>query len=159
MKCAENMVVEPNECRYIEVGSKLKKCNMRHILTIIISFTCLAGFSQTQADMNRDANESYKKTDKELNEIYKTILSEYKSDTVFIKNLKASQRIWVAFRDAELKVKYPETDTRYYGSVYPMCVSSYLEKLTHERIKTLREWTEGVEEGDVCNGSVRINEK
>jgi len=131
---------------------------MRYILTIIISFIYLTGFSQTQADMNREANTSNKKADKELNETYKTILSMYKTDTVFIKNLKASQRIWIVFRDAELKVKFPETDPRYYGSVYPMCVSSYLEKLTQERITTLKDWIDGIEEGDACKGSVRIKE-
>ncbi|MBK7408551.1 MAG: DUF1311 domain-containing protein [Saprospirales bacterium] len=132
---------------------------MRYILTIFISIICLTGFSQTQVEMNREANESYKKADKELNDIYKTILTEYKSDTVFIKNLQTAQRIWITFRDAELKVKYPETDTRYYGSVYPMCVSIYLEKLTRERITTLKAWTEGVEEGDACNGSLKFKEK
>ena len=131
---------------------------MRHILIIIISFIYLTGFSQTQADMNREAFGSNKKADKELNETYKTILSIYKSDTAFIKNLKASQRIWIVFRDAELKVKFPETEPRYYGSVYPMCVSSYLEKLTRERITTLKDWINGIDEGDACKGSVRIKE-
>ena len=131
---------------------------MKYILTIIISFIYLTGFSQTQTDMNKDAFGSNKKADKELNETYKTILSMYKSDTVFIKNLKASQRIWIVFRDAELKVKFPETEPRYYGSVYPMCVSSYLEKLTRERITTLKEWIDGIDEGDACKGSVRIKE-
>ena len=132
---------------------------MRYILMILIGFISLTGFSQTQGDMNKEANESYKKADKELNDIYKTILSDYKLDTAFIKNLKASQRIWITFRDAELKVKYPETESGYYGSVYPMCVSIYLEKLTRERIKTLKEWIDGIEEGDVCKGSVKMKEK
>lgn len=39
-----------------------------------------------------------------------------------------------------------------------MCVSMYLEKLTRERIKTLKEWINGVEEGDVCIGSVKMKE-
>jgi uncharacterized protein YecT (DUF1311 family) len=132
---------------------------MKYILTIIISIICLTGFSQTQADMNDDAFNSYKKTDKELNDIYKAILKEYKSDTVFIQNLKTSQRIWITFRDAELQVKYPVTEPGYYGTVYPMCVAIYLEKLTLERITTLKEWTNGIEEGDACNGSVKIIEK
>lgn len=132
---------------------------MRHILTILISIICLTGFSQTQAEMNRKAKESYTKADEELNEIYKTILSEYKSDTVFINNLKTAQRIWITFRDAEVKVKYPEREPGYYGSVYPACVSIYLEKLTRARISTLKAWTEGVEEGDTCNGSLKFKEK
>lgn len=128
---------------------------MRYILTILFCFLSLTGFSQTQRDMNKEASESYKEADEELNKIYKIMLSDYKSDTIFIRNLKASQRIWITFRNAELKVKYPETEPGYYGSVYPMCVSIYLEKLTRERIKTLREWIDGIEEGDVCIGSVK----
>ena len=73
--------------------------------------------------------------------------------------MKDSQRIWITFRDTELKVKYPSTEPRYYGSIYPMYVSIYLEKLTRERIKTLKEWIDGIEEGDVCTGSVKIKEQ
>ncbi len=132
---------------------------MRYLLTILISISCLTGFSQTQAEMNRKGNESYSKADKELNDIYQTILTEYESDTVFINNLKTAQRIWITFRDAEVKVKYPEREPGYYGSVYPVCVSIYLEKLTRARISTLKAWKEGVEEGDACNGSLKFKEK
>jgi len=131
---------------------------MRFYLVTVFLFTCLTGFCQTQSDLNNDAAESYKKADIELNNIYKAILSEYKTDTHFIKNFKASQRIWITFRDAELKMKYPETEPGYYGSVYPMCVSIYLETLTLERVKTLQQWIDGIEEGDVCNGSVKVKE-
>jgi len=131
---------------------------MRYILILLIGFIPLTVFSQNRGDMNNDANESYKMAEKEMNDIYKAILNDYKSDTVFIKNLKASQKIWITFRDAELKVKYPETDPGDYGSDYPMCVSIYLERLTRERIKTLKEWIDGIDEGDVCIGSVKIKE-
>jgi uncharacterized protein YecT (DUF1311 family) len=77
-------------------------------------------------------------------------------DTIFIKNLKSSQRIWITFRDAELKMKYPEREPGWYGSIHPMCVSSYLAELTNERIKTLKEWIEGIEEGESCGGSIRL---
>lgn len=141
------------------LATSIKDSHMRYILTIFISIICLKGFSQTQAEMNREANESFTKADKQLNDIYKTIMTEYKSDTVFIKNLKTAQRIWITFRDAELKVMYPEREMGYYGSVYPMCVSIYLEKLTRERITTLKACTEGVEEGDACNGSLKFKEE
>ena len=129
---------------------------MKFILAILICFSCSIGFAQTQLEMNQQANDSYKKVNKELNEIYKQILIEYKTDTVFIKNLKSSQRIWITFRDAELKVKYPERETEYYGSIHPVCVANYLEKLTRERINTLKVWITGIEEGDCCSGSVKM---
>jgi len=131
---------------------------MRIILITFTFFITLTCFSQTQSDLNKKANEAFQTADNELNVIYKKILSDYKTDTLFIKNLKASQRIWITFRDAELKVKYPETESGYYGTVYPMCASIYLEKLTEDRIKKLKEWLDGIEEGDVCIGSVKNKE-
>ena len=130
----------------------------KNISFLIFSFVigCSVTFSQTQADMNKQTYESYKKADKELNDIYHKILIEYKADTLFVKNLKASQRIWINFRDAELKIRYPDYGNNYYGSMQPMCVASYLEKLTKERIKTLKEWLDGVEEGEGCEGSVKL---
>lgn len=119
----------------------------------LVSALC---FSQTQFEMNGEAYNNYKKADKELNNIYQKILTEYQTDTAFIKNLRISQRIWITFRDAELKMKYPDREQGYYGSVQPMCESDYLAQLTSDRVKTLKIWTEGIEEGDVCVGSVKI---
>ena len=128
---------------------------MKPILTFLFLNCFLFACSQTQADMNKDAYNSYQKSDKELNSTYQKILVEYKSDSVFIKNLKASQKIWVSFRDAELKMKFPEREPGCYGSIHPMCVSYYMEQLTDERIKTLKVWLDGIEEGDGCIGSVK----
>lgn len=129
---------------------------MRQYIVLFLLMGTVSVFSQTQGEMNMAANESFKKVDKELNDVYKRILTEYKSDTVFIKNLKASQRLWISFRDAEMKVKYPDREPGYYGSIQPYCAISYLEKLTKERIQTLYSWIEGAVEGDVCSGSVKI---
>ena len=112
-------------------------------------------FCQTQLKMNQESGDSFAKADKELNVIYKKILLEYKSDTAFIKNLKASQRIWITFRDAELKMKFPDREPGWYGSIQPMCESGYLEKLTRARIKTLTEWLQGVAESEGCGGSIK----
>jgi uncharacterized protein YecT (DUF1311 family) len=101
--------------------------------------------------------DAYKKTDKKLNEVYQAILKAYKSDTEFIKNLRTSQRIWITFRDAEVKVKYPDREDGYYGSIHPLCVSLYLEELTLDRISTLNLWLKGSEEGDACSGSIKTN--
>nr|WP_241461398.1 lysozyme inhibitor LprI family protein [Aquimarina macrocephali] len=107
--------------------------------------------------MNKDANNEYQKADIELNEVYQNILTEYKSDTIFIDRLKKTQRIWISYRDAELEMKFPVKNKQTeYGSVYPMCVSYFLKELTEERIEKLKVWLIGVEEGDVCSGSVKI---
>jgi uncharacterized protein YecT (DUF1311 family) len=106
--------------------------------------------------MNGAASTAYEKADKELNVLYKEIVAAYRSDTIFLKNLKTSQKIWISFRDAELKMKFPERPCRFYGSIHPVCVSGYLEKLTRERIRTLKEWLDGAIEGEACNGSVKF---
>jgi hypothetical protein len=52
-------------------------------------------------------------------------------------------------------MKFPNYGPNWYGSIQPMCESGYLEKLTRERIKTLKEWLFGEEEGDACIGIVK----
>ena len=112
-------------------------------------------FGQSQSDLNENARQKYLAADKELNAVYQKILQDYKGDAAFIKNLKQSQKIWIQFRDAEMKMKYPDREPGYYGSVQPMCWSIYLAGLTEERVKTLKVWLNGIEEGDVCAGSVK----
>jgi uncharacterized protein YecT (DUF1311 family) len=108
--------------------------------------------------MNKDAYNDFKKADKELNVVYQKILKEYRQDTAFIKNLKIAQGLWIKLRNAEMKAKYPDRERGYYGSIYPVCWDSYLEELTTERTKKLKVWLTGIEEGDVCTGSVKIKE-
>lgn len=113
----------------------------------------------TQTDMNLDVFNNYKQVDNTLNKVYQTILSEYKNDSVFLERFKESQRAWIKFRDAELNAIFPlgnsDEGRAVYGSVYPMCISGELIRLTEERVKQLKVWLIGTEEGDVCAGSVR----
>ena len=131
---------------------------MRNIIPFLfIIIFSEKGMTQTQGEMNAEMQKSYNNSDEELNAIYQAIIREYKNDTIFIKALRFSQRNWIKFRDSELKMKYPDRGIRgYYGSVYPMCEASYLNELNKTRIKTLKVWLDGIEEGDVCSGSVKI---
>ena len=113
---------------------------MNRLLLLFFLTISLSGFSQTQSEMSSEAAESYQEADKELNSTYKKVLQKYKSDTVFVDNLKIAQRIWIKFRDAELELKYPHREAGYYGSVLPMCKSLYLKGLTEIRTKTLTEF-------------------
>ena len=128
----------------------------RIFFSIALCFVTACCFAQTQSNMNGEAVASYQKADKELNTAYQQILKEYSKDTAFIKNLKVSQRIWIQYRDAEMKVRYPNREAGYYGSVQPMCWYTYLTQLTQERAKQLNVWITGVKEGDVCAGSVKV---
>jgi uncharacterized protein YecT (DUF1311 family) len=127
---------------------------MRTIIAFIFIFFSHLSFSQTQTEINNKANFEFAKSDKLLNKIYRDILTEYKSDIVFIEKLRKAQSLWIQFRDAQVEMKYPEGDDQNNGSLYPMCKVLYLKELTDQRIATLQEWLNGNQEGDVCNGSV-----
>lgn len=129
------------------------------IFGLIICSTVL--FGQTQNEMNNDAKDTYEKADKKLNQVYQKVLTEYKEDTLFIRKLKAAQRFWVQFRDAEVNSIYSaknEDKKVEYGSVFYMCWFSELTALTNERIKQLESWSKGIEEGDVCSGSRKLKQ-
>lgn len=127
-------------------------------MLILIFLTCQASFAQTQMAMNQEASGTFEQADQELNAVYQQILKRYSADTTFLAALRASQRIWITFRDAELKMKYPDRGANWYGSSHPMCVASYKAQLTRDRTETLQVWVKGIEEGEVCAGSVGSSE-
>ena len=129
---------------------------MKRILFIVFLICSLSGNSQTQAEMNEQAIASFQESEDRLKSIYQQILKGYKSDSIFIENLKASQQLWTQWRAAELKMKYPERDGNYYGSIHPVCRASFLQELTEDRIGTLSAWVTGIYEGDACSGSVKV---
>ena len=128
------------------------------IALIVIGAPWNEASAQTQGEMNQDAASEFKAVDEELNTIYQKILEDYADDEAFVENLKEAQRCWITFRDAQLKMKYPDREPGYYGSIQPVCEMSYLTELTQDRIKTLNVWIEGVEEGDGCAGTVKVKE-
>lgn len=89
----------------------------RILLLLILIVLSNISFAQTQGEMNAAEHNKYVNANKELNSVYQKILQEYKTDTGFIMNLKASQNIWMKFRDAEMKMKYPDREDGYYGTV------------------------------------------
>lgn len=114
--------------------------------------------AQTQGDLNNQTATGFQAADKQLNAVYQKILEDYADDEAFIASLKEAQRCWITFRDAQLKMKFPDREPGYYGSVLPMCEAMYLAELTQDRIKALQRWIDGVEEGDVCAGTVRVRD-
>jgi len=132
--------------------------NLKRIsFALIASFVLIAArpaMAQSQTEMNQQATSKFKKQDRELNKIYKQILNEYSADTVFIKNLKSSQKIWIQFRNSEIKMRYPGID--YAGTATSMCQAQLMEEITKARIKTLKVWLIRITEGDVCSGTVKV---
>ncbi|HEX3319449.1 MAG TPA: lysozyme inhibitor LprI family protein [Terriglobales bacterium] len=112
--------------------------------------------AKTQTEMNACAGTSFQTADKELNRTYQAVLKRYAEDASFIAKLRASQRAWLRVREAELDAIFPHSaDANYYGTIYPQCRAGKLTKMVTERTRELREWLDGVEEGEICAGSIK----
>jgi uncharacterized protein YecT (DUF1311 family) len=114
----------------------------------------------TQIEMDRCADVEFSTVDFELNRVYKKIQEIYKNDSVFLEKLKISQLAWIKLREADTELQFPHSEEPgYYGSVFPMCVSGYKTKLTLQRAEFLKQWLNGEEEGDACQGSIMNDRK
>lgn len=90
--------------------------------------------------------DSFQTVDAELNKVYKQVVARFDRDTARVNSLKASQRAWLKFRDAEVE---SYTRSSQGGSVHGLCVCSALARLEADRTAQLRKYLEG-EEGDAC---------
>ncbi|MDQ0320614.1 uncharacterized protein YecT (DUF1311 family) [Pararhizobium capsulatum DSM 1112] len=98
-----------------------------------------------QASMNECAGAAYKKSDTELNSLYKQIQGRLKNDPDTLKLLVAAQRSWIAFRDAECTFSDSSAAE---GSVYPMIYAQCLDGMTQTRTESLKGYL-NCEEGDM----------
>ena len=82
----------------------------------------------------------------------------YSKDNDFLAAFKVSNELWMKYRDAQLKMRYPSNNPQLqYGSMYSKCYYIYLTELTKKRINELRLWSEGLKEGETCCGSVHFH--
>ncbi|EHH02584.1 urease-associated protein [Agrobacterium tumefaciens CCNWGS0286] len=103
------------------------------------------GNKTNQTEMNVCASESLKKSDAEMNKVYKEIEGRLKGDADTTKLLVATQRAWIAFRDAECDFQTSNVRT---GTVYPFVNSSCHEGLTQSRTEDLKGYLQCTE-GDL----------
>lgn len=102
------------------------------------------------------ANET-KRADDTLNKVYNQILVIYSNNQLFIDKLVDSELAWIAFRDAELEAVRVVKDNRVrYGTLSSMAYEIEKARLTWARVEQLKEWSEGIPEGNVGAGSRRI---
>jgi len=88
----------------------------------------------TQIDLDMCANKDYGAADKLLNDTYKKVVAAQEGDTA---KLKAAQRAWIAFRDAECTFEVAENEG---GTIYPMVYTMCLTKLTKTRTAELNSY-------------------
>jgi uncharacterized protein YecT (DUF1311 family) len=130
----------------------------RAVLSVVLLILgCGSMLAQTQAEMTAQACDAYTEVDEQLNSVYKQILREYQSDRNFTEKLKKAQRAWIAYRDAHLDAIYPAGPSEY-GSAHRMCRCMVLTEMTARRVEELRQWIDGLEEGDLCIGSRAMRE-
>ncbi|MCV9961227.1 lysozyme inhibitor LprI family protein [Pararhizobium sp. BT-229] len=98
-----------------------------------------------QATMNICAGDSFKKSDKQLNELYKQIEARLKDDADTTKLLVSAQKAWISFRDAECTFSASGVAQ---GTAYPMIYAMCLDGLTQSRVKDLQTYL-SCEEGDL----------
>ncbi|CCJ08678.1 lysozyme inhibitor LprI family protein [Methylocystis sp. SC2] len=101
----------------------------------------------SQTDLNLCAGENFKQADATLNAVYAKLLKKI-SPAGQLK-LRAAQKSWIAYRDAQCAF---ETLGTIDGSIHSMVVAQCLEDLTEQQTKRLqRQLT--CQEGDVsCGG-------
>jgi uncharacterized protein YecT (DUF1311 family) len=114
----------------------MKECILRILL--VFGFASLApnAFSQTQAELNREAAAQFERADAQLNDIYKRVLAAAAVDEERQQKLIKAQRAWLVYRDAEAEF---EADEVRGGTAYSMEYNGARTKLTEERVKALRE--------------------
>jgi uncharacterized protein YecT (DUF1311 family) len=119
-----------------------------HLLPLLL-LTCYSvaaapdcGSKNTQSEMNACAAQEFRAADAELNEVYHAILKQHASDALFLKKLKASQRLWIQLRDADLEAQFPlapgQSAPVEYGSIYPLEYAIAKTELTRARARYLR---------------------
>lgn len=93
--------------------------------------------------------------DEYLEAVLRRIKAIHADDPVFLEALAVNQKAWESYRDSQLHLRFPAADPRVeYGSIYGMCVTGIRQQMTEKRIDELGLWLNGVQEGNVCGGSV-----
>jgi uncharacterized protein YecT (DUF1311 family) len=93
----------------------------------------------------------YKKQDQLMNSTYQKALKSYEPQYAAV--FRKAQVAWVAFRDADADAfSSLASQTNAENSR-----NSKLTARTTERNKELKQWISGVEEGDVCGGSLPVH--
>jgi uncharacterized protein YecT (DUF1311 family) len=98
---------------------------------------CANANLRTQLEINQCRAQEYQKADAKLNEAYKPLLAALDDEHQVL--LKAAQRAWLAFRDAECQLQASQA---MHGSLESFLQSTCLQALTEARIKDLKDLRE-----------------
>ena len=105
-------------------------------MTMGIACMTVTIHAQTQMEMNADAYDAYMKADKELNLVYKQVMSVLNEQEKV--NLKNAQKKWIARKESSCKKEASDG-----GSMASMILHNCLEEKTIQRTKELRAMLRG----------------
>ncbi len=87
----------------------------------------------TQVEMNQCSAKEAQDADKQLNDLYRTVLEKLTPDNK--NSLRVAQRAWIAYRDADCA---GEAELYKGGSIAPLIKTACVAKLTNERIAEIK---------------------
>ncbi|WP_260579443.1 lysozyme inhibitor LprI family protein [Vreelandella populi] len=100
---------------------------------------------KTQMEMTQCSAQTYQAADDELNGVYQALVRRLANNALSLEKLRAAQRKWVGFRDAECAFESSAVEG---GSAQPMVRNGCLEALTKARTQRLQQHA-SCEEGDL----------
>jgi len=116
------------------------------LLALVLSSLLLASptpvLAQSQQEMNREAEDGFRRADVELNRVYQELLPRLPGPVR--EKLIDAQLAWIRFRDAEAEARAWEFEG---GTMYPFLYYSSLEDTTRQRSEDLRIWLESLSAG------------
>ncbi|GAA4309908.1 hypothetical protein GCM10023143_18030 [Compostibacter hankyongensis] len=118
----------------------------------------VAAFKE-QREMNIKAYQTYQKKKAKMDSTYRSVLSEYSKDTLFVRKMKVSQLTWEKSLEADMDAIFPQVKTNpmYYGDIQPLCDYDLRSAFVDRRTAFLAQWLRGFPEGECCSGSVKMN--
>lgn len=100
-----------------------------------------------QAELNQCSLDDYTTSDKKLNDTWKKLMLKFKSDKTATAKLKAAQKAWIGFRDAEIEAMFAcdAKEQNCWGSMEPLLRYGELTALTKARTARLQKYlTQGL---------------
>jgi uncharacterized protein YecT (DUF1311 family) len=135
-------------------------------LLLSVVTVCFAGAQETSSNcwgnamttdaMHRCADQDAREADTQLKKAYQLLLDKAKNQPRVVAKLKAAQRAWIAYRNAQLQAIFPSDKKQFaYGSMFPICYLKIATEMTKQRTSELRRmleaWGETVGEGPGCD--------
>lgn len=93
--------------------------------------------SENQMELNLCAAEALEEADTRLNTAYRAIESRLTGEDDLKQRLRATQRAWITFRDAECRFLNANAEG---GTIFPMLESQCLADITSERADKLEDY-------------------